>query len=309
MGGDPGGSAAALGMSWWSGPALVATRRELGPALGRGRDQRPHHRRRHERLPGNQARWQALGGALLALACLFGGAEARLAAAPGESLPPGRAAPSATAPMALRLRPMAYLQQERSRLTEAIQAAVMGRPAPSGSEFSIVERHPMQGGWVLVKGGSFGMCSDDIVFFALHHPGRRRLRLLLAECTGTVEGGRSLIGPQGDWVVVGRECLGREPPRRYHLNHGRPERDRRFERALRDAFAALPALAGRALGEHYDRDFALDAAGRLQVMVTVSDRADPDWRQTFILTIEERQGRWRVSISPRGASATPARAP
>lgn len=299
-------------MSWWPRAERAAMRGGSGMAQGQGRGQEPRHRQLHERLVGTLvgtlAGWQWLGGVWLALACLLGGAGAPLAAAPGERPSPGRSVHSATAPMPLRLRPMAYLQQERSRLTEAIQAAVTGRPAPSGSEFSIVERHSMQDGWVFIKGGSFGMCSDDIVFFALYHPGRRRLHLLLAECTGTVEGGRFLIGPQGDWVVVGRECLGREPPRRYHLLHGRPERDRCFDRALQAAFASLPARAGRALGEHYDREFALDAAGRLQVMVTVSDRSDSDWRQTYLLTVEEHQGEWRVSISPPEASTTPARA-
>ncbi len=178
---------------------------------------------------------------------------------------------------------------------------VAGGPADQGElqagdrAWSFDAGIPLADEWVFLKGGSFGLCSDDIVIFVLFHPRKDILKILSANYTGTVETGRFLIDDSRRRIVVSQECLGNDPPRRFVIDQGVPRADRRFDQAFVEAFRHLAArLQVPPRRYSYSRELSFQGPDRrpcLELRVSPLDGESPEVPGTILLGFDEDDGR------------------
>ena len=167
--------------------------------------------------------------------------------------------------------------------------------------YSFDEGIPVADGWLFLTGGSFALCSDDIVVFALYNPDKEILRILHAGFTGTVDNGRFLIDIDGRKIIVSQECLGNDPPRRFIISQGIPHEDIVF----RDAFAAaFRGLASRldmpTYSYFYSRNLSFhgrDRAPRLDLAISRATGDAPAVASSIVMIYSEADSRVTV-ISP-----------
>lgn len=169
-----------------------------------------------------------------------------------------------------------YVVHRKAELRTGIRE-FLARPSESSetfensTEFGFHEKIQMADGWLFLAGGSFAGCSDDIICFLLFHPEKDILRVLFAEFTGSVEGGRFLIGDSGKSVIVSQECMGNSPPRRFLLKQGIPVEDHFFNRSFELAFSWVGAVLGGRMDEFYfSRELSFHGpAGEFRLAMTV----------------------------------------
>lgn len=201
---------------------------------------------------------------------------------------------------AVARQPLALEEVIRDR--EVIRRAVRsGRcdEETSGRAYAFDEAIPVADEWLFLKGGSFSICSDDIVVFALYHPSKEILRILFTSYTGTIEDGLFLIGCGGRRIVVSQECIGTDPPRGYVIQNGIPVEDLDFRNAFRDAFARLKA-SRKDLHQscRYIRSLSFHTPEQaLQLDLTIDPLTDDDPVRESVVTMVYSGG--RVRVTPR----------
>jgi len=187
--------------------------------------------------------------------------------------------------------------QDREIIRTAIGTG-HGDERSEGRTYVFNERIPLAEGWQFLRGGSFGFCSDDITVFALHHPGKDILRILHAQYTGTVDGGRFLIDRDGRRIIVSPECLGNDPPRRFVIRQGIPCEDAAFHRAFAEAFRRLAVqLRAPIYRYYYTRSLSFHGRGRsprVDLKISRADGDSPEIASTVAMIYDEAAG--RVSV-------------
>lgn len=196
---------------------------------------------------------------------------------------------------------MMYSIEAVLRDREVIRTAIRSVHRDERSEgrtYVFDDRIPVADGWLFLRGGSFGMCSDDIAVFALYHPDKDILRILHAQYTGTVDGGRFLIDPDGRRIIISRECLGNDPPRRFVIRRGIPLEDRAFRNAFAGAFGRLASELGMPpYRYYYTRSLSFhgrDRAPRLDLNIPRADGDSPDVATTVAMIYSEADARVNV---------------